>query len=77
MKKHPVQNNRIEMALKMMQETRKMRIAWIRDSKPQVPVILEQFPYLGKSKILSNKLNIATTLTDTYLILVDHGQITG
>ena len=73
MKKHPVQNNRIEVALKMMQETRKMRIAWIRDSKPQVPEILEQFPYLGNSKIVSNQLNIATT--DTYLLLADYGRI--
>ena len=57
MKRHPVQNNRIELALKMMQETRSMRIKWIRDSKPQAPTILEEFPYLRNSKIVSNQLS--------------------
>jgi len=53
MKRHPVQGNRINVAVKMMNETRPMRFTWIRDTKPQVPVILEQFPYLHNSKIVS------------------------
>ena len=58
MKRHPVQNNRIEVALKIMKETRSMRIRWIRNSKPQVPAILEQFPYLRNSKIVGSQLPV-------------------
>lgn len=54
MKRHPVQGNRIDVAVKMMKETRSIRFTWIRDTKPQVPAILEHFPYLLNSKIVSN-----------------------
>ena len=54
MKKHPLQSSRMNVGLKMMRETRSMRATWIRDAKPQVPEILEEFPYLSDSKIVSN-----------------------
>lgn len=65
MKKHPIQGNRINVAIKLMNETRSMRFTWIRDTKPQVPAILKQFPYLYNSKIVSNYLNYITEYIHT------------
>ena len=54
MKKHALQANRMDLPLRLMEETRNLRISWIRESKPQVPAILDEFPYLRNSKIVSN-----------------------
>ena len=52
MKKHPVNLNKIAIANKLMNETRYRRTKWIKESKPQVPAILSEFPYLSNSKIV-------------------------
>jgi len=52
MKKHPVNLSKLAVAIKLMNETRSERMSWIKESKPQVPAILSEFPYLRNSKIV-------------------------
>ena len=54
MKNHPTSLGKIAVAIKLMRETRSSRIAWIKESKPQVPAILSEFPYLRNNKIVSD-----------------------
>jgi len=54
MKKHPVNLSKLAVAIKLMNETREGRTYWIKNSKPQVPAILSEFPYLRNSKIVSD-----------------------
>ena len=51
MTKNPVQGNRIDAAVKLIAETRSPRYKWIRNSKPPVIAILEEFPYLNYTKM--------------------------
>ena len=53
MKKYPINVTKLDFAFKLMRETRNGRIQWIIESKPQVPAILEKFPYLRNNKIVS------------------------
>jgi len=52
MKKHLVNLSKLAVAIKLMNETRSERMSWIKESKPQVPAILSEFPYLRNSKIV-------------------------
>ena len=53
MKKYPINVSKLDFAIKLMRETRNRRAQWIKESKPQVPAILEEFPYLRNNKIVS------------------------
>ena len=57
MKKYPVDMSKVAAAVKRMNETRNGRTKWIKEVKPQVPVILSEFPYLRNIKVVSDQYN--------------------
>ena len=67
MKKLPANLGKRAIAIELMKETRSDRMSWIKESKPQVPVILSEFPYLRNNKIVSDsarpsKLNMSNSI---------------
>ena len=59
-----------------MKETRSGRMSWIKESKPQVPVILHvsEFPYLRNNKIVSDSA-WPSTVKHEQLYCIGHGAI--
>ena len=57
-------------AIELMKETRSGRMSWIKESKPQVPVILSEFRYLCNNKIVSD-----SAVKHEQLYCIGHGKL--